>query len=52
MEEGIIDILLNLAHQENKCVIIISHSKNIQQKVDTVYYLSNGKLKKEGENTI
>lgn len=52
MEEEIIDILLNLAHQENKCVIIISHSKNIQQKVDTVYYLSNGKLKKEGENTI
>lgn len=43
-ENEIIDILTSLAHDENKCVIIISHSSKIKEKVDILYYLVNGKL--------
>lgn len=45
MEEEIINLLLDLAHKENKCVIIISHSKVVKEKVDKIYHLVNGKLK-------
>ncbi|MDD3392407.1 MAG: ABC transporter ATP-binding protein [Bacilli bacterium] len=43
-ENEIIEILTSLAHDDNKCVIIISHSSKIKQKVDILYYLVNGKL--------
>lgn len=49
MEEEIINLLLSLAHQENKCVIIISHSKEIKKKVDKVCQLTGGKLTLEKE---
>ena len=29
MEDEIINLLIDIAHKENKCVIIISHSKNV-----------------------
>ena len=45
MEEEIINLLIDIAHKENKCVIIISHSKNVKARVDKVYHLVNGKLK-------
>ena len=45
MEDEIINLLQELAHKENKCVIIISHSKNVKEKVDKIYHLVNGKLK-------
>ncbi len=44
MEDEIIDLLLKIAHKENKCVIIISHSKNVKQRVDQLYHLVNGRL--------
>jgi len=44
-EEEILDLLNNLAHKENKCVIIISHSTRVKETADTVYYLVGGKLK-------
>lgn len=44
-ETDIINILINLAHKNNKCVIIVSHSLFIKDKVDIVYYLEQGKLK-------
>lgn len=44
MEDEIINLLIDIAHKENKCVIIISHSKNVQQKVDKVFHLVNGKI--------
>lgn len=43
-EEDIIDLLINLAHKDNKCIIIITHSHNIKQQVDEIYNLINGKL--------
>lgn len=44
MEEQIIDLLINLAHKDQKCVIIISHSLNIKKRVDKVFSLARGKL--------
>ncbi len=44
-EEEIINILKELAHKDNKCVIVVSHSSNLKKEVDRVYELSNGKIK-------
>lgn len=44
-EQEIIEILMKLAHEENKCVIVVSHSNEIKDRVDELYHLVNGKLK-------
>lgn len=44
-EEDIISLLIKLAHEDGKCVIIISHSEYVKDSVDQVYYLVNGKIK-------
>lgn len=44
-EDDIIDLLLHLAHKEDKCVIIISHSLKVKEHVDVLYHLVNGKIK-------
>ena len=36
-------IFQKLAHEENKCVIIVTHSQNIASKSDMVYELSKNK---------
>lgn len=46
-EQGIMNILKSLAREDNKCVIIISHSPNVKKQVDEVYILEDGKLNKE-----
>lgn len=38
-EDEILNIFKNLAHEENKCVIIVTHSKNVCDNVDVVYEL-------------
>ena len=43
-EDEILKIFKNLAHNENKCVIIVTHSKNVCDNVDVVY-----ELKKENK---
>ena len=35
-EQEIINILSDLAHKENKCVIIVSHSPEVKKNVDEV----------------
>ena len=37
--------LVEIAHKENKCVIIISHSKAVKEHVDVAFQLVSGKLK-------
>ena len=44
-EEDILKLLINLAHKDDKCVIIISHSTKVKEISDVVYYLVNGKIK-------
>ena len=44
-EDEILEIFKNLAHKENKCVIIVTHSKNVCDNVDVIYELKNAKDK-------
>lgn len=48
-ENEILNIFKNLAHDENKCVIIVTHSDNVCSSSDEVYELIL-KKKKEKEN--
>lgn len=43
-EENIMTILQELAHKENKCVIIVTHSKGVSKYADEMYGLNKGKL--------
>lgn len=38
-EDEILKIFKELAHKENKCIIIVTHSKNVCENVDIVYDL-------------
>lgn len=42
-ENEILEIFKNLAHMENKCVIIVTHSSNVSETVDVVYDLKKVK---------
>lgn len=42
-EDEILNIFDRLAHKENKCVIIVTHSKNVCNNVDIVYELGKNK---------
>lgn len=46
-EEEIIQLFLDIAHKEEKCVIIISHSKEVKKQVDVCYHLVSGKVKEK-----
>lgn len=43
-EEKIIEIFQNLAHKDNKIVIIVTHSRQVAKKADKVLTLRRGKL--------
>ncbi|MGL5695217.1 MAG: ABC transporter ATP-binding protein [Peptostreptococcaceae bacterium] len=43
-EEKIMDILVSLAHEHNKCVIIVTHSKKVCTFIDEIWGLKAGKL--------
>lgn len=45
-EQDIMEILIKLAHEENKCVIIVSHSNKVKKAADILYHLVGGKLQK------
>lgn len=42
--QEIVDLLQSLAHQEGKCVIVVTHDQTIASKSDTIVKLSKGKL--------
>lgn len=42
-ENEIMNIFNNLAKEEKKCIIIVTHSKNVSDRVDKVFELSNDK---------
>ena len=41
-QDEILNIFRDLEHKENKCVIIVTHSKNVCDSVDKVYELKKG----------
>lgn len=43
-EENIMQVLQNLAHDENKCVIVVTHSKSVAGFADELWGLSQGNL--------
>ena len=38
------DILLKLAHKENRCVIMVTHSKDVAAFADEIYQIAEGRL--------
>lgn len=44
METEIIDIFQKLAHEHQKCIIVVTHSKEIANQSDEILYLKNGVL--------
>lgn len=43
-EENIMEILQSLAHEENKCVIVVTHSKHVSKYADELWGLNQGNL--------
>ena len=43
-EKSIMDIFTKLAHEQNKCVIIVTHSRQVSKYADELYGLNGGKL--------
>jgi len=43
-EKSIMDILSKIAKQDNKCVIIVTHSKKVAGYADTIFSISNNGL--------
>ena len=47
-ENEILNIFKDLAHKQNKCIIIVTHSQNVADNADEVFELCKGKgMKKE-----
>ena len=49
--EQVVEILLRLAHEEGRCVIIITHDLEIASQMDEIYMMRDGilELDEEGE---
>ncbi len=43
-EQNIMEILQKLAHEENKCVIVVTHSKQVSKYADELWGLNQGNL--------
>ena len=43
-EAAVLNILTSLAHDEGKCVIIVTHSKKVTSIADEVWGINDGKL--------
>jgi len=54
-EAQIMDIMSKLAHENGKCVIIVTHSKKVSSYADDIFGIADGKLvhvkKSEAKNT-
>jgi len=43
-ETAVLDILDKLAHEENKCVIIVTHSKKVSSAADEIWGIQKGEI--------
>lgn len=50
METEIVDIFKRLAHDHNKCIIVVSHSNEVAKEADVSYYLRKGILTEVAED--
>ena len=44
--QGIIEAFIDLAHKKNKCVIVVTHAKELASLLDVQLQIHQGKLKK------
>ena len=42
--KAIVDIFKRLAHEQEKCVIVVTHSKELAEEADEIIRLKNGKI--------
>lgn len=49
-QEEVMDIFLRLAHEENKCVIIVTHSPEVAGAADAVYTLASLRKTEQPQN--
>ena len=42
--DNIVKILKELAHEDNKCVIVITHASEVAAEADVVYKMNDGYL--------
>lgn len=47
MEQEIVDIFKRLAHDHDKCVVVVTHSQEIAEQSDHTLYLKKGRLSDE-----
>jgi putative ABC transport system ATP-binding protein len=40
----VVDLLVKLAHEFNKCVIIVTHDESILKVADRSFHMTDGKL--------
>ena len=45
--DNIIDLLLKLAHDENRCVIVVTHDPKVAEAADIRLHMQDGKLSGE-----
>ena len=45
--EQIVSILLRLAHEENRCVIIVTHDRDLAARTDEILVMRDGVLERE-----
>jgi len=46
-EDEILSIFMRLAHEEDRCVVIVTHSKKVSSIADAVYRIQDGRLSAE-----
>lgn len=44
-EESILEMISSIAHKQNICIIMVSHSENAEKHADCIYAIKNSKLK-------
>lgn len=51
IEQDIINIFKKLAHEHNKCVIVVTHSREVAEQSDKILYLYKGSLTSTEDHT-
>lgn len=49
MENEIVQIFKTLAHEHNKCVIVVTHSQEIAREADEKFVIRKGSIQKDGD---
>lgn len=44
--KGVVELLKKLAHEENRCVIIVTHDLEVMEEADEVYHMKKGHLER------